>query len=48
MKKIKKKPTDITIDDIRPALLLAGKLALKARAVTTANALNISSRVEAM
>ena len=37
-----------TLSDVKPALLLAGKLAIAARLVTTANAFNISSRIMAL
>jgi hypothetical protein len=34
--------------DVMPSLLLAGKLAMAARLVTTANAKNLSKRIEQM
>jgi len=37
-----------TIEDLRPALRLAGKLALIARSVTTASAKHLSKRIEEM
>jgi hypothetical protein len=40
--------TQLRNSDVIPSLLAAGKLALAARLVTTANAKNISQRIENM
>ena len=38
--------TSLRNSDVMPTLLLAGKLAIAARLVTTANVINLSARIE--